>query len=108
MQAEPDSMLGREAELARLRSGLPELGLAWVVGPAGAGKTSLAVALAETHDANVTWLRPGAAGLGLLIEAACAPVASPRELIIVDDLHLLGEPERDRLAYALDHAPRDG
>ena len=87
---------GRESELERLWETLVDVpgGLAWIQGPAGAGKTSLAQTFArqaEGHFRDVLWVACGdrsAAGVEGDIAAQLngAPLAEHRLLLILDDV----------------------
>jgi hypothetical protein len=87
---------GRESELERLWETLVDVpgGLAWIQGPAGAGKTSLAQTFArqaEGHFRDVLWASCGdrpATGVERDIAAQLngAPLAEHRLLLILDDL----------------------
>ncbi len=86
---------GREPELEGLWETLVDVpgGLAWIQGPAGAGKTSLAQSFArqaEGHFRDVLWVACGdrsAAGVEGDIAAQLdgAPLAEHRLLLILDD-----------------------
>lgn len=52
----PRALIGRAAELERLRTALAEPGCVTLTGPAGVGKTSLARALAHGHAAGAVWV----------------------------------------------------
>ena len=45
-----DALVGREAELARVRAAVSTSRLVSLIGPAGVGKTSLAAAIAREHE----------------------------------------------------------
>jgi predicted ATPase/DNA-binding SARP family transcriptional activator len=90
------SFIGREADIAVVRDALAPGRLVTVVGPAGAGKTRLAVELAARAGPRPWWVDLGAARPGRVAATAAAALAVP---------HIPGRSAADLVAARLGEAP---
>jgi predicted ATPase/DNA-binding SARP family transcriptional activator len=90
------TFVGRGGELAAMAVALRERPLVTVVGPAGVGKTRLAVEVAAQVHARPWWVDLGAAGAGRAIAAVAAALAVPQ---------VPGRPAADLIAARLGEGP---